>query len=32
MIGDTVLKILNAGEDEGMDIDGNGELVITAGG
>lgn len=31
-IGDTVLKILYAGEDEGMDIDGNGDLIITAGG
>ena len=31
-MGETVLKILYAGEDEGMDIDGNGDLVITAGG
>lgn len=29
---DTVLKILYAGEDEEMDIDGTGNLVITAGG
>jgi hypothetical protein len=31
-IGDAVLKILYAGEDEGMDINGDGDLLITAGG
>ena len=31
-LGDTVLKILYAGEDEEMDIDGSGNLVIRAGG
>lgn len=31
-LGDTVLKILYAGEDEEMDIDGTGNLVIKAGG
>ena len=31
-IGDAVLKILYAGEDEGMDINAAGDLVITTGG
>lgn len=31
-LGDTVLKILYAGEDEEMDIDGSGNLIIKAGG
>lgn len=31
-LGDTVLKILYAGEDEEMDIDPSGDLIITAGG
>lgn len=31
-LGDTVLKILYAGEDEEMDIDGSGNLIIKSGG
>ena len=31
-LGDTVLKILYAGEDEEMDIDPSGDLIISAGG
>lgn len=31
-LGDTVLKILYAGEDEEMDINGDGNIVISAGG
>jgi hypothetical protein len=31
-LGDTVLKILYAGEDEEMDIDGEGTLIIRSGG
>jgi len=31
-LGDTVLKILYAGEDEEMDINAGGDLVINAGG
>ena len=31
-LGDTVLKILYAGEDEEMDINQDGDLIISAGG
>jgi len=31
-MGEAVLKILYAGEDEGVDVTAEGDLVITAGG